>query len=199
MNEGSIYRVETIDNTPVAVPYANLSFGGAELQAYTYDTDATEPFKPHRSGDVCVSHLLTYGNISFMCIRYIFKSAFTLSKDNVFTICEADIYDEVLTVSEFEKYLCAHHNHVSRAGSGAVSVTEIIGVPKFNGNPLADRIIVGDSDDVTILQNRTVDTMYKRYSFKALEDISLSANDILEFEHIFMNSIGLYSDCIFQQ
>lgn len=199
MNEGSIYRVETIDNTPVAVPYANLSFGGAELQAYTYDTDAAEPFKPHRSGDVCVSHLLTYGNISFMCIRYIFKSAFTLSKNSVFTICEANIYDEVLSVSEFEKYLCAHHNHVSRGGSGSVLVTEILGVPKFNGNPLADKIIVSDSDYITLSQNRTVETMYKEYSFKALEDISLSTNDILEFEHIFMNSIGKYSDYIFQQ
>jgi len=194
MNEGSIYRVETIDNTPVAVPYANLSLGdGAELKSYTYSTEQEEPFRPNRSGDICGTSLLTYGNISFLKIRYIFKSALTLSKLNWFVLCTADIYDNLLDVEGFERYLIAPHTKPSYVGSGGFLPMEIIGVPKGQGNNLCDKIIIHDHDTVYVTSS-SVESMIKYYEFQALEDLTISQNDYLEIDHIFLNSIGKYKN-----
>lgn len=193
MNEGSIYRVERVNNTNVAVPYANLSFGGAELQSYVYDTEPEEPFRPQLTGDVCGTSLLTYGNLSFLKLRYIFNTARTFTAGSWQHLCVADLSDNLINVQRFEKYLCKKHDSPLYAGSGAFGVTEIIGMPFTASDKFRDKVAVRDTDSVSKTSS-TITSMIKRYSIYPYEDITVAQDDSIMIEHIFLNCAGEYSD-----
>ena len=109
MNEGSIYRVETIDNTPVAVPYANLSLGGAELDYYGYKTSGgdTEVFTSNRG--TIRTGIWTYGNISDFCAYLVTSSSISLSGNTPVELCKLDTNDGLVSVDDALKYAPLRH------------------------------------------------------------------------------------------
>jgi hypothetical protein len=179
------------------IDFANLMAGrysGSELNRYAAESAEDEPFIPQRNGDICGTSIMTYGNISFTKLRYIFKSSITISKNTVFTMCIADIDDGIIGVQEFEKYLVFPMLHPSSIGSGSIGNVELIGLSSYVDEKFKNKISVGSYNDISFRYPNIVERMSMGYNFRALETINVDVDDYIDVEHVFMNSIGQYKE-----